>query len=168
MQLLFRNARTADVEDIMQIHRACLSTLVTHYSTERVQQYINILSFEYYAPLLKNGHFIVAVKEEENRAIAFSHMEKCNTHNFSTPVDFEIHKFYVSPEESRKGVGRSLCEELERRALEEGACGIGVKSSLNAVPFYETCGFRQTGVEDPSDVGGVMMGCKHMVKSFKQ
>ena len=39
-------------------------------------------------------------------------------------------------------MGRRLLGEVERRAVELGCNGhIGVCSTLNAVPFYESCGY---------------------------
>lgn len=56
-----------------------------------------------------------------------------------------IRKLAVHPSVARRGIGRHLVEDAERRAREAGCTRFIVRSSLNAVPFYESLGYRITG-----------------------
>ena len=56
-----------------------------------------------------------------------------------------IRKLAVHPSAARRGLGRRMVEDAERRAQEAGCVGFIVRSSLNAVPFYQALGYRITG-----------------------
>lgn len=51
--------------------------------------------------------------------IAFGYIGRTFVHEliFSENVNFELSKCYVSPDMSRRGLGKALCTKLERRAL---------------------------------------------------
>ena len=56
-----------------------------------------------------------------------------------------IRKLAVHPAAARRGIGRHMVEDAERRARDTGCTRFIVRSSLNAVPFYERLGYRITG-----------------------
>ena len=56
-----------------------------------------------------------------------------------------IRKLAVHPAAARRGIGRRMVEDAERRARDTGCTRFIVRSSLNAVPFYESLGYRITG-----------------------
>lgn len=49
----------------------------------------------------------------------------------------EITALYVSPENAGMGIGRTLVQEVEAMAREAGVRELNLKSTLNAVGFYE-------------------------------
>ena len=55
-----------------------------------------------------------------------------------------IRKLAVHPAAARRGLGRHMVEDAERRARDAGCMRFIVRSSLNAVPFYEHLGYRVT------------------------
>ena len=55
-----------------------------------------------------------------------------------------IRKLAVHPAAARRGLGRHMVEDAERRAREAGCRSFVVRSSHNAVPFYERLGYRVT------------------------
>jgi GNAT superfamily N-acetyltransferase len=57
----------------------------------------------------------------------------------------ELEDLFVAPEAWRKGIGRQLLAEAERRASALGAHALCVVANQNARRFYEACGYRQTG-----------------------
>ncbi len=86
------------------------------------------------------------VAANDDAVVAFGHMgNQIEEKMFSSWVDLQVFGFYVSPDHPRKGVGKMLFGELERRGLEQGGCGIGVVSTLNAIPFYKACQFKEVG-----------------------
>jgi putative acetyltransferase len=56
-----------------------------------------------------------------------------------------IRKLAVHPSVARRGIGRHMVEDAEQRARGAGCRRFIVRSSLNAVPFYENLGYRITG-----------------------
>lgn len=152
-QWSIRDAKETDVEGIMQVHLDCIQKICCHHYTQhQVENWLKRQSLQRYTSFIKqNSDFIVVLAnnsqsgEDDPVIVAFAHMGKEVNGKFSSQVDLEVYGFYVSPNVSRRGVGKLLFRELERRALEQGGCGIGVISTLNAVPYYEACGFRGKG-----------------------
>ena len=64
-----------------------------------------------------------------------------------------IRALYVHPNWVRQGLGRRLVAWGEEEARKEGANRFAVNSSLNAVPFYSSVGYRAVGSMD-LDLGG--------------
>jgi len=142
--LLLRSANDSDIESIQRVQVDCLQKMTsTCYSSEQIQHWVKSLTSQYYADLLKgNGDFLVVVKRYGNDVVAFAHLKPAAyDHVFPVEIDYELHKLYVSPSVCRKGLGRTLLKEIERRVSEQGGQCLGVKSALNAVGFYEACGF---------------------------
>lgn len=149
-QWFLRDAKEEDAKKIMLVHIDCINKVCSqHYSKDQLKQWVKRQSLQRYSVFIQQDNdFIVVLrqeaKSEDSVVVAFGHMGKKTEGLFSDAVDFEVYGFYVSPDVSRRGVGKLLFRELERRALEQGGCGIGVVSTLNAVPFYEACGFKVT------------------------
>ena len=96
---------------------------------------------------------------------AFGHLGQRGDHErYSSQVKFEVFGFYVSPKVQRRGVGRRLMAELERRAMAQGCVRLGVCSTLNATPFYEACGFVVIKDSHCHSLGGVELKCKVLEK----
>jgi putative acetyltransferase len=55
-----------------------------------------------------------------------------------------IRKLAVHPGVARQGLGRHMVEDAEQRARDAGCRRFIVRSSINAVPFYERLGYRVT------------------------
>lgn len=57
----------------------------------------------------------------------------------------ELEDLFVAPEQWRRGVGRKLLAEAERRAMDGGARAMHVVAGERARPFYEASGYRLAG-----------------------
>ncbi len=64
---------------------------------------------------------------------------------FSHVVPGEVVALFVSPSYARKGIGTALMQHALPYARHNWKGPIKLESTLNAVPFYETSGFRKTG-----------------------
>ena len=108
------------------------------------------------------------VEDSEGEMAAFGHLGQCgDRERYSSEVTFEVFGFYVSPKVQRRGVGRKLMAELERRAMAQGCVRLGVCSTLNAIPFYEACGFVVIKDSHCHSLGGVELECKVLEKSCR-
>lgn len=58
----------------------------------------------------------------------------------------ELEDLFIAPEAWRKGIGRRLVTEAERRAIALGAGTLEVVAGERARPFYEASGFRFAGI----------------------
>jgi GNAT superfamily N-acetyltransferase len=66
---------------------------------------------------------------------------------------FHIAQLYIVSTEQRRGLGRMLISFIEQQVKSSGGSRLTVKASLNAVPFYEKCGFEITS--DPQEISGI-------------
>ena len=65
-----------------------------------------------------------------------------------------LHSLFVREDYHRRGVGRLLVERFEKACRDAGSTQITLASSLYAVPFYLSVGFkRSTGVRDSRSFG---------------
>ena len=55
-----------------------------------------------------------------------------------------VRKLAVHPAAARRGLGRHMVEDAEKRARDAGCRRFIVRASINAVPFYERLGYRVT------------------------
>ena len=162
-----RRAGKEDADDIYRIHTAAIREICSAcYSEEEIKCWWTRQSRERYLPFIWANEMIVAVDGERDKIVGFGHLrsvapprevgkaflgsEKQNKFPDQTERqivgdkmerDIHIQGLFVEPESGGKGVGKALMESLERRALSEGAVQLTVYSTLNAVTFYEKCGF---------------------------
>jgi putative acetyltransferase len=66
-----------------------------------------------------------------------------------------IRKLAVHPATARRGLGRYMVEDAEQRARDAGCKRFIVRASINAVPFYESLGYRVTELGTMKAGGGV-------------
>ena len=57
------------------------------------------------------------------------------------PQGRELRACYVSPDASRRGVGKGLVEEIERISRRRGVPFLDLDSSITAEPFYRKLGY---------------------------
>jgi len=57
----------------------------------------------------------------------------------------ELEDLFVAPEAWRRGIGKLLLAEAERRAIASGARSVHVVAGERARPFYEASGYEVTG-----------------------
>ena len=164
MELFTRNAQEKDAEGIVQVHVDCLRRVCSAYYTEdTMQKWINAQSLQEYSSWIKSAAHFLVVANKDDDIFAFAHIGKCSHDTFSSEMDYEVHKLYVSPDVARRGIGKKLLKELERRVSNDGASGIALRSAMNAVSFYEACGYRYT-VDSVAYVGEAEVECKYLEK----
>ena len=56
-----------------------------------------------------------------------------------------IRAFFVAPGHARRGIGRMLVDVCARAAEKAGFRRLELMATLPGVPFYEACGFTETG-----------------------
>ena len=74
----------------------------------------------------------------------------------------KVYNFFVSPDRQGSGVGGELLDFVENQARMEGRRQLTVDSSLTAVSFYRSKGYRQTGQQNNRRFGRTVT----MVKSL--
>lgn len=160
-----RDVQERDLDGIIQVHVSCIQQLCSlYYSEDVVQKWVNA-QHEYSSWINDATHFLVVVDRDDN-VVAFAYTGKPSTELSSSEMDFELYKLYVSPAMGRRGIGKRLIKEIEKRISNDGGNGIVLRSSMNALPFYEACGYRRvlTGMEHIACVGEARIEYKRLEK----
>ncbi|MBS0432530.1 MAG: GNAT family N-acetyltransferase [Proteobacteria bacterium] len=79
----------------------------------------------------------------------------------------EVDAVFVAPGEGRRGLGRRLLVHIEDVAARKGLQRLGLNASLNAVPFYEACGYEAISEGVYTTGAGVQIACVRMEKAIE-
>lgn len=151
-----RRATPEDAESIAGIHmRSIREISASHYSPEDIEAWSAPRKPEFYLDSIRNKEFHVAM--EGDAVIGFG------TFNQKTG---EMEAVYVSPDMVRRGIGSELLRVLEKRACSLQVKHVYLKSSLNAIPFYERAGFTQREAAKHRLQSGVEIQCVIMDKEL--
>ena len=107
----------------------------------------------HYVESISNNEFYVA--EENGDVVGFGTLNQERG---------EIEAVYVLPEVVRCGIGMKILQKLEERARELGVKSLGVDSSLNAAPFYQSAGYKPQEESKHRLSSGIEIGCVRMKK----
>lgn len=163
-----RKATEADAEAIWRIHTSCIEKRCSsHYSTEEVRCWAARQQPENYVQFIQKDHFVVAETNDKRVVAGFGHLGESDPKKIPQGCGMEVKALYVSPEAQGEGVGRLLLGELEKEAKSCGCTCLGVCSTLNAVPFYQSCGFVLVG-ETMHCVGSHSLQCQIMRKQLER
>lgn len=126
------------------------ATAADHERLEALQRLASLATGEHHQELLDNpavfgiaaeniAHSLVA--ELDGEVVGF-----CTVLPTSADVA-EVDAVFIDPKTWRRGIGRMLLIEAERRAAQSGIRTLGVTSGGHAVSFYQALGFRLSGTE---------------------
>lgn len=127
-----RRACPEDVAAIDQVHRNSIRELCSpFYTGEQIDDWLSAVKPKGYIAAMELCDFMVAMDGGIVGLCIFN------------AAKAEITALYVSPRAAGRGVGRLLLQEAEALAREGRIRGLHLKSTLNAVSFYEHMGFTR-------------------------
>lgn len=130
--ITIRAARPSDFDALDRIRTTAVRELAaSHYDPEVIRDWSMAHDRALFEEALAKLVSIVA--EKEGDVVGFGQLDIGKS---------EIRAVYVDPSVARTGVGRQLIEALETLALGAGLERLELRSSLNAVAFYERSGFQ--------------------------
>ena len=133
------NVRPATVEDIDTIYSLIYASVFElckqHYSQEKLDSFIHSLPSKvlYYKWLTDR---ILIVCCDGKNIIGFGQLD---------PAESFLDAIYVHPEYTGNGVGTKIINYLEGVASSLKKHEIKINAPVNAIGFYEKCGFEQQG-----------------------
>ena len=137
-----RPAKEEDFEVIHAIHMSAIQELCTQsYSDEEIKQWTNGQKPARYLRHIKDPKHHIYVVEFDGEIAGFGHLAKSSDEAYEKDREMEIKALYVSPQNTAQGIGTRLYLFLENLAKEMECKKLIVKSSLNAIGFYESKGF---------------------------
>jgi GNAT superfamily N-acetyltransferase len=150
--ITIRRAKQEDKESIWRVHiRAIKEICKSHYSEDELQAWSGVLKPWRYKEAIRSKTFFVAV--DDDNIVGFGQLDQENS---------RIEGLYVRPDYAKRGVGMKILLTLEGVAKKSSLL-IHLKSTLNAITFYENAGYTSTRQSQDLLPGG-MVACIHMVK----
>ena len=132
MQITVRKAKLKDVKLIAELHKKVVNEInAKFYSTEAIKEWIEDISEENVKHQFQNSDWIVA--SVNDKLVGFGQY---------SIVDGETDQINVSPDFLSQNIGKKLYNYMENDFRNNGVEKIRLKSTLNAVGFYEKLGFK--------------------------
>lgn len=144
--VIIRDATVADADSIRDVHVESIREFgPTAYDDEQVAAWAADLTPDGYPIDDDDSRFIVA--ERDGCVVGFGEVRPEPGEYLATPMTdtAEILAVYVLPDAAGEGVGTRLLMVLERTAGGWGCTALGLRASLNAVPFYEIRDYERVG-----------------------
>ena len=153
--LKIRRAAPGDAQEICTLHRASIRQLCSvAYPPDKIAAWTDPLTPDRYLPAMQQFDFFVA---EDSRILGFVILDVNGA---------ELNAIYLHPDAIGRGVGRRLFEHAERLARDHSVSELKVRSTLNAVGFYEACGFSRVRESVHVHPAGVELPCVEMTKTL--
>jgi GNAT superfamily N-acetyltransferase len=154
--MLIRRATHADREGVYYVHvNAVRVTCAEHYAPHEIDGWVGTKRNESYALPLDTCDVFVAI--EHDHVVGFSQLN---------PTMYEVEAVYVDPAYLRRGIGAALLVEVETSAWSRGLRELRLAASLNAVPFYASCGFVAHAEAMYRLNSGISIRCVPMTKQL--
>ncbi|GEM_PF-964603 len=150
-------ATKEDVADIVNIHKDCiLKTNSKTYSENVVKEWVNQINEKNVLDQFSNTKWLVL--KEANSTVGFCQYDLDGE---------ELYQIQIDPSFQGKGYGKFLYSFIERDFINNRKEKISLFATLNAVPFYESLGFKKVkSIEFPLDNEKIEM--VEMAKCFKE
>jgi putative acetyltransferase len=130
--LVVRRAHEEDAPVIFEVHTCSIREIcVSRYSAAEVEAWAGRLRPGSHLRAIRSREFFVAT--DDTGIAGFGQLDLGAG---------EVEAVYVHPRALRRGVGARLLRTLEEVARAAGLSELHLKSTLNAVTFYQRAGFR--------------------------
>lgn len=151
-----REATTDDAGAVNSVHRAAIRELGPGaYDERQVAAWLEGGEPRSYPIDAADTGFLAA--DIDGDVVGFGWLDHDPGGHLSAPVEGEVTAVYVAPSVARRGVGTALLDALEERARDADLGSLGLRASLNAVPFYEARGYERVA-ERSHEFGGEVEG----------
>jgi GNAT superfamily N-acetyltransferase len=155
--LEMRAVRFEDVPDILRLVAGAVALdCRDHYdSAQRAAVYGSYAGALFLDVL---GPFETIAAEQDGQLIGFAQLDSTSN---------RLRALFVDGRCQKRGLGRALLAEVEARARARGCARLHGAMSLNAVPFYERCGFHRIDGDERLMTLGVSVPVARMEKQLR-
>jgi len=156
MEVQLRRMLPEDVDEVIDVHRKSIYGLCKEfYTQEQMEIWTSMFNTKIFNEGIKNSNNIGIVATQDNRIVGYG---------FFNLEDREIKGMYLIPEVIKKGVGQMILTRLELIAKEHNLDKLVLNSTLNAVVFYEKCGYHKIRDEIFELSESCKLPCVYMLK----
>jgi GNAT superfamily N-acetyltransferase len=130
--ITIRRANQEDRQSIWYVHtKAIKKVCKTDYTEKELLTWLGLLTPSRYKKAIENKAVFVA--DNGDAILGFGQLDQHNG---------RIENLFVSPDYIGQGIGKKILQTLENEARDSGSNVLRLTSTLNAVPFYETAGYK--------------------------
>ena len=152
-----RRAQDEDAQAVFEVHtRAILEICTSHYSAAEVEAWASRRPPGCHLRAIRSREFFVAT--DDAGIVGFGQLDLATG---------EVEAVYVHPRALRHGVGTCLLGALEELGRAGGVSALHLKSTLNAVPFYQHAGFQIAARTKHRISPEVVLACVEMRKELR-
>ena len=129
------NIKPEILNRIIFIHQECIKLVNSkYYEEEQIKEWLSQISVKNIQEQLSKTSWIYI--ERNNEIVGFAQYAL---------VDKEIYQTQILPSEQGKGYGRKLYQYMEKDFKKKNIEQISLYSTLNAISFYKSLGFKSIG-----------------------
>lgn len=128
-----------------------------HYADEDLEKWVSGDMPEWFKEVVEHHFYLIRL---DNEYVATGFLDEENS---------LLEAIFVKPAVMGKGVGRAMVRHLEGIAISKGFTELGLEATLNAAPFYRSCGYGGAEREQASvyhSPKGVSLASVTMSKSL--
>ncbi len=156
--VIIRTAGLKDREAALRVRASAIRGICkSHYSKQEIKVWNEVARRKSAEPVPES--YIVLVAEKGNEVVGLAMLD----------VDKkEVTSLYVHTEYGGEGIGSSLLRKLEDAAIGKGINSLQLRSTLNAVSFYEEAGYETKEKIKFLLTEEVQLDCVYMEKELKK
>lgn len=163
-----RLATESDAIAVWRVHTDSIRDVCSsHYEQDEIQGWIDRQRPEKYLPFIAQDFFVVAEirsrANEDKPLCGFGHLANKAVQSKGCS-EMEVKGLYVDPNSLGRGIGKKLYLRLELHAREQACNVLTVSSTVNAVRFYESCGFAVVDEAVHCSTAGPALRCVRLQK----
>lgn len=140
-EFILRPAIPADFDRVRDLHARAFAQLArSHHDEAQIAGHIALIRSAAYAEELQRANLAAAINGT-GLIVATAGWQAMP----ERPGTARIRKVFVEPAVARRGLGRRMVVDAERRARKAGLADLYVRANINAVPLYLALGYRAIG-----------------------
>lgn len=150
--------QASDRDAIISIHKQSIYGLCSeHYTEEEMKAWTERLTPALFDEGMKDLNNIGLVAADGNTVIGYG---------FFNVKDRELRALYVLPRRASQGVGKRIMARLEELSREKNINKLVLQSTINAVGFYRSLGYREIQTERHTVSENISVACVRMEKDL--
>ncbi|AZQ54770.1 GNAT family N-acetyltransferase [Burkholderia cenocepacia] len=151
--LTIRKAGCDDVADAWDIRKTAVhAACAGHYPEAALSEWVDGTPTDKWARVVERDFYVVV---DEGRVVGTGML---------TVENGQVDAIFVRPSHMGRGIGRKMLRFLEALAAEHGVVEMCLDATLNAAPFYRSCGWTGDAVSVYRTTRGLELACVPMSK----
>ena len=121
-----------DTEQILELNADTMRRINSKdYTEDQIEAWLSMRNSERLRAAISAGYITVCADSENDEVLGYG-----------SRLNDEIHALYVSSQQQNEGIGTRILDRMEQDAISEGVKELHFHSTITALPFYTSKGYR--------------------------